>query len=44
MARAELSAIRGMAQSAASASNGLFRAHWQDIIARVDAVLEVGGE
>ena len=40
MARAELMAIRGLAQSAASATSGVHRAHWQDIVARVDAVLE----
>ena len=42
MARAELNAIRAVARSAAAASDGVHRAHWQDIVARVDEVLDIG--
>ena len=43
LARAELVAIRGVAQSAAAGTAGVQRAHWRDIVARIDDVLEPGG-
>lgn len=43
LARAELRTIRAQAVSAAGGTSGVQRAHWQDVVARVDAILEPRG-
>ena len=40
LARAELRAIRAQAVGAASGTSGVQRAHWQDVVARIDRILE----
>jgi hypothetical protein len=40
LARSELVTIRVQARQAATGSSGLARAHWQDIVARIDKILE----
>jgi hypothetical protein len=43
LARGELGAIRQQAQRlSSSAAAGVVRAHWQDVVARIDAILDPG--
>lgn len=40
LARSELVTIRAQARQAATGSSGVARAHWQDVVARIDRILE----
>jgi hypothetical protein len=42
LARSQLRTIRAEAQASAAASSGVHRAHWADVAARVDDILEPG--
>ncbi|HYJ80147.1 MAG TPA: zinc-dependent metalloprotease, partial [Longimicrobiaceae bacterium] len=43
LARAELRTIRAAAQGNASATSGVQRAHWSDVVARIDEILDPDG-
>ncbi|HEU0055406.1 MAG TPA: zinc-dependent metalloprotease, partial [Longimicrobium sp.] len=40
LARSQLRTIRAEAQASAAATSGVQRAHWNDVVARVDAILD----
>ena len=42
LARSQLRTIRAEAQASAAATSGVHRAHWADVAARVDDILEPG--
>jgi uncharacterized protein DUF4953/uncharacterized protein DUF5117/uncharacterized protein DUF5118 len=43
LARSELRSVRDLARRAAAAATGVTRAHWEDVAARIDRILEPRG-